>query len=126
MATPKNGGRGSEKMQFRKKLEEHFKNGNRTITPQDASPIFDLHEPPDVRLLSFWVRGQPDPDTLGGVIHATQAKVGAVVGQLASSNKLQLKMNVTVLPYGSAEVSFCTPNMSFTGGQPSPAVVPPK
>jgi hypothetical protein len=93
----------------------------RTIQREDLAAIFKAVQVDNVKLVSFWVRGQPEPDVLGGTIRGDPQAIGEVVGQLAQATDLPVEIAVRVYPYNQgADVHFGSPCLLIWGnGQPS-------
>ena len=94
----------------------------RTIQREDLAAIVKAVQVDNVRLISFWVRGQPDPDVLGGTIRGDPQAIGEVVGQLAQATELPIEISVQVYPFNQgAQATFASPAamVIWGNGQPS-------
>jgi hypothetical protein len=111
-------------------IQEQF--DNRTFDWKALTPIRRLAERSDVELISFWVRGQPHPDRLGGTFRVQNSDgvddyrrlAGEIVTQLLAADELQLKLSIDSWPDPGVDVHFSGPYMSYPGGQPAPVKSP--
>jgi hypothetical protein len=115
--------KGSDKL--RERLEKQYfpEYHAATVAWEDLEAIFAIEEE-YVRLVSLWVRGQPNPDTVGGNFLVEGDRTGEVVDRLLALADLQLRLSIEPWPGYSARVHFEGPNIPYGGvGQPTPAAI---
>lgn len=114
--------RGSDKIRFA------FERGGTLDLEQDFGWLIrylngDLegHPNPGVELLSFWVKGQPNPDWVYGTLLARKDAVGDVVQTLTEMENVPLTVSVALpgIPNQRQVVLY----IAWPGGQPSPAAL---
>jgi hypothetical protein len=114
--------RGSDKIDFA------FERGG-TIDPgrdfgwliQYLNDELEGHPNPGVELLSFWVKGQPNPDWVSGTLLARKEAVGNVVQTFTDMENVPLTLSVTLPGIPNQDrVVLC---IAWPGGQPSPSAL---
>jgi hypothetical protein len=116
------GNRGSDKIGFA------FERGGRIDPERDFGWLVqylngDLpdHPNPGVELLSFWVKGQPNPDSVSGTLLARKEAVGEVVQTFTDMETIPLTVSVSLPGIPNQDrVVLC---IAWPGGQPSPGAL---
>lgn len=85
--------RGSEKL-----LEALKANRGRTLASDELERVLDLTEEDGIRLLQWWIRGQPNPDALTGAMRVDRDLAGRIIDRLLALEKSRLRLDV--FPYG--------------------------
>lgn len=85
--------RGSEKL-----LEALKANRGRILATDELEKVLDISQEDGIRLLQWWIRGQPNPDVLTGAIRVNRDIAGRVVDRLLAFDKSRFRLDV--FPYG--------------------------
>lgn len=101
------GQRGSEKL-----LEALKANRGGLLAMDELETVLDITEEDGIRLLQWWIRGQPNPDALTGAIRADRDHAARVIDRLLALEKSRLRLDV--FPYGipipdEVLIRFATP-----------------
>lgn len=71
---------------------------SRVINPEDLKKLHGVLQQRDLKLVDWWIRGQPRPDIFFGAVDAKVSQLPELVRDLTSLGDLRL--NLDIFPYG--------------------------
>lgn len=104
----------SEDVRGSELLREKWLGDGRFVTEKDLDELLELERSDDeIKLLHWWIRGQPRPDVVRGVFQVHPKVAGRVVGRLF---ELDGRYRLDVFPYGIPNVDAVLVGFETTQG----------
>lgn len=84
----------------------------RALPTEELREVLSITEEDGVKLLQWWIRGQPTPDWLTGAVRVDRKRAAATIDRLLSFDELRFRLDV--FPYGipvpdEVLIRFATP-----------------